>query len=457
MALQDSQPEDIRATLAISAEEARLGASRVINLPGGRSATVTVPAGVRDGEELRLPGQGNASGSEGTSGDLILRISVITLEQFQEDLDDASITQAAYIPPLARPSSNYAAGASGYPPPASAPTEVAPGNPAPSPPPVYAQTPVGGPPSHPGAGSYQHYPDLNQAAQPQPSYLTYPPQAAPPQPRKRGGVITAAIVLLVLILLAASGLFFYFGSYQPNQIHANATATARTLAQGTANAQATGTAQVVQSTAQAISTSTAQAQATTTAQQNLYSQATSGTPVLSDPLSSQTGNQWDESNTTSGSCTFASGSYHSLMPTATFFQPCYAENTNFSNFTFQVDMTITQGDEGGILFRADSINNKFYLFQIDVTGNYALYMYISEHGSQATRLLRGSTTLMKGVGQLNEITLIAQGNTLSFYLNKQYLNAVNDGTYSSGKIGVFAESVTHATDVAFTNAKVWKL
>ena len=159
----------------------------------------------------------------------------------------------------------------------------------------------------------------------------------------------------------------------------------------------------------------------------------------------------------SGSCSFTGGSYHSSIPNAGYFQPCYAESTNFSNFAFQVDMTISSGDEGGIIFRADSVNDKFYLFRINVDGTYDLYLYVNNQGSQAQRLMTGSSGLMQGLNQVNEITVVAQGASLYFYLNKQYLNSTNDGTYAAGKIGVFGESETRATNAAFSNAKVWTL
>ena len=77
MGLQDQQPGDMRATLAVSQEEARFGSSRVINLPGGRTTTVVVPAGTRDGQELRLAGQGFMISPGGPAGDLILRVLVV--------------------------------------------------------------------------------------------------------------------------------------------------------------------------------------------------------------------------------------------------------------------------------------------------------------------------------------------------------------------------------------------
>jgi hypothetical protein len=265
------------------------------------------------------------------------------------------------------------------------------------------------------------------------------------------------LLLLIFLVLLGSGLFFYFGYYEPGQIHIAATATAQANAMATANTQATSTAQVTQATAQAAATTTAQVQATARAYQDIFTRATQSTPVLNDPLNVQTSNRWDQTSGSNGTCSFTGGSYHSSIPTAGFFQPCYAENTSFSNFAFQIDMLIKQGDEGGIIFRADNVSDKFYLFRIDTNGNYSLYQYKDNQGSHAVRLIGGTTGTIAGPGQSIQLTLVAQSSNLAFYLNQHYLDGVSDGLYSSGKIGVFGESATQPTDVAFTNAKIWAL
>jgi len=146
------------------------------------------------------------------------------------------------------------------------------------------------------------------------------------------------------------------------------------------------------------------------------------------------------------------------MPTRGYFQPCYANTPTFSNFAFQVQMTITQGDEGGILFRADPTNSKYYLFRIDTNGAYDLFVYASNQSSSATRLLSGTAQGFKtGLNQPNTLALVAQGNNLYFYINSQFINSASDSTFTSGKIGVFGEDATNPTDAAFTNAQVWQL
>ena len=282
-------------------------------------------------------------------------------------------------------------------------------------------------------------------------------------------IVIILIIVLVLILLAGSGLIYFIGVYQPQKMHADATATvnaqitstAQANAQATTNAVATSTAQA-NATATAQASATAAASATATAYQAILSQATSGTPALNDSLSAPSSNNWDQlsasNSTQSGSCAYAGGAYESSMPTKGFFQPCYAEAPTFTNFAYQVQMTIKQGDEGGILFRADTANSKFYLLRITQSGAYDLFVYTDNQGTHAKNLLSNSTTLFKtGLNQPNTITVVAQGGNMYFYVNGQYVDNVNNTTLSSGKIGVFAESNTNSTVVAFSNAKVWQL
>ena len=76
MAADGSNSSDLRATLAVSAEEARTGTLRTLTLPGGRQISVSIPPGVRTGHEIRLEGQSPNTSYGQPSGALILSISV---------------------------------------------------------------------------------------------------------------------------------------------------------------------------------------------------------------------------------------------------------------------------------------------------------------------------------------------------------------------------------------------
>ena len=67
---------DQEATLELSLEEAARGGRRRISFGDGRDFEVDIPAGVRDGQRIRLAGEGEAGIGGGPSGDLFLRVRV---------------------------------------------------------------------------------------------------------------------------------------------------------------------------------------------------------------------------------------------------------------------------------------------------------------------------------------------------------------------------------------------
>jgi len=294
----------------------------------------------------------------------------------------------------------------------------------------------------------------------QPSYAppqAYPPpqQPLPPQPPKRSGGLsrglTITLVVLVLLVLIGSGIIYYFSIPYPAQVHAQATATAQSLA----NNQATGTALVIHNT---NATATAQTQATVTAQQNIYNTATNGSPAVTDSLSQNDGLRWDQYDTSnSGGCVYAGSSYHVKELQSGYFQTCMAQASNFSNFTLQVQMTILRGDFGGIIFRSSATSPKFYLLQFGIDGTYDLLGYISNNGNDARSLLSSVTPAMKGLNQPNLITLIARGSQLTIFVNKQYVDTVSDTLYKGGQIGFMAYYKSNPTEVDFSNMQIWQL
>jgi len=499
---------DIRATLALSQSEARMGSSRTLNLPGGRQVTVNIPAGVQNGEELRLPGQGEALWQGGPVGDLILTVSIPPVNPnsspsnpgfYQNDPGSPYLaTEIGSAPSFAAPASSPdyrpASGSSipptsyspySPPPPPSAPTQATYTNPVQSGDNYPYQQQQGQEPvflpqaqdqtayASPAPPAYPSYP---QAGQQGGSGQYYTPPAPPPDTTRRRNMSSAIIGLifvLILLLLLGSGLIYYFGVYQPKLQHDQATATANaqvsatalanTQATASAVAQASATANAQASaTANAQATANAVASATATALQGILTQAMSGTVLLDDPLSAPTNNNWDQlspsQSTVNGSCAYSNGGYHSMMPTKGFFQPCYERTSSFTNFAYQVQMTIVSGDEGGIIFRANPNSSQFYLFRVNVNGGYDLFQYIDSNGKDAKDLLTGTASSFKnGLNTQNTITVVAQSGTLYFYINGQYVASASTNAFPSGLIGVFGESNTNATDVAFSNAKVWQI
>jgi curved DNA-binding protein len=67
---------DQEAVLELTLEEAAAGGKRRISLGDGRDFEVEIPRGVRDGQRIRLTGQGSAGIGGGPSGDLFLRVRI---------------------------------------------------------------------------------------------------------------------------------------------------------------------------------------------------------------------------------------------------------------------------------------------------------------------------------------------------------------------------------------------
>jgi len=79
---------DLEAVLDLGLEEAASGGKRWLSLGNGRSVEIDIPRGVRDGERIRVPGQGGAGVSGGQAGDLYLRIRLRPHPRFRVDGGD---------------------------------------------------------------------------------------------------------------------------------------------------------------------------------------------------------------------------------------------------------------------------------------------------------------------------------------------------------------------------------
>lgn len=208
-------------------------------------------------------------------------------------------------------------------------------------------------------------------------------------------------------------------------------------------------------TPQAQATATANAIATATLIASHY--PFSDKLALNDPLSNNNhGYIWAEVSGEPGKCLFTGGAYHVSISDGAY--DCAAKATNFSNFTYEVEMTVIKGNCGGIIFRADDANSKFYTFYICQDGNYLLLLYVDAYASHSKCLAANPSPLISKVqGQTYLIAVVARGDTITLYLNKQPIDQVSDKTYTSGQIGVIAVGVSTATEVVFRNAKVWTL
>jgi DnaJ-class molecular chaperone len=79
---------DLHYELPIDFLDAVNGASKTITLPQGGTLNVTIPAGVEDGQILRLRGKGAPSPGEGPPGDALVQVAVRPHRYFSREADD---------------------------------------------------------------------------------------------------------------------------------------------------------------------------------------------------------------------------------------------------------------------------------------------------------------------------------------------------------------------------------
>lgn len=85
---QARRGQDIAYALTVGFEEAASGATRRITLPDGRELDVRIPIGLKDGQQIRLKGQGAPGRGNGPAGDILLTVSVAAHPYLTRDGND---------------------------------------------------------------------------------------------------------------------------------------------------------------------------------------------------------------------------------------------------------------------------------------------------------------------------------------------------------------------------------
>lgn len=197
--------------------------------------------------------------------------------------------------------------------------------------------------------------------------------------------------------------------------------------------------------------------------QALYDQTIRTPPVMDDPLSGPNHFGWDNYTGQGGNtrCFFSNGQLHSVAEPG-YFSPCYAKATNYQDFVLRVKMTIISGHSGGLVFRADSTNDKGYQFRISTDGTYILNrILLDQQGniqSNGLTVTRGSSaSIQMGANQTNQLAILTQGQTIALFINGKYVTNMTNSTYQSGQIGIYVDSDANMVEGAFTDLQVWKL
>jgi DnaJ-class molecular chaperone len=103
---------DVKAALTVTLPEAAHGVTQRVHLPSGKDVEVKIPAGIADGQQVRLRGQGMPG--PGGTGDVLITVSIAPHPLFTLDgadvrldlpitLDEATLGAKVRVPTLDRP------------------------------------------------------------------------------------------------------------------------------------------------------------------------------------------------------------------------------------------------------------------------------------------------------------------------------------------------------------------
>jgi serine/threonine protein kinase len=121
-------------------------------------------------------------------------------------------------------------------------------------------------------------------------------------------------------------------------------------------------------------------------------------------------------------------------------------NTIFANFKLTVDAVLSKGSSEngyGVYIRASLQQGLFvtyYRFEFYGDGTYAVYKGMA-NGGVVELVKRTSNPALKKQGNINHITIVANGATMTLIVNGQQLNEIADSSYASGSAALFVSNL----------------
>ena len=192
--------------------------------------------------------------------------------------------------------------------------------------------------------------------------------------------------------------------------------------------------------------------------------ARTGTLVLNETLAAESAAGWKITPNDQGRCFFAANSYHILNVVKGVMEVCLANQTYFTNFTYEASMTIIAGDCGGLAFRTTFPQLYYFLSCMD--GRYRFVRYDRDNMTNTLVIARGiSPAIHQGLKATNTLAVVAINGTFNIYVNHVLVVRATDGAYLDGQVGMIAHTCRDSasnlcdapTEVSFTNARIWSM
>lgn len=135
-------------------------------------------------------------------------------------------------------------------------------------------------------------------------------------------------------------------------------------------------------------------------------------------------------------------------------------STNLDDYMISADFTINQGDASdstGLYLRGDSILAHDY--RVDINGNntfdVAKESLDANQAVQTTMLVPPQhTSLLNPPGKQNTLTVIMIGHSLTVVINNFALTTINDPSYTSGQVALFARHGSSSSGVTVSYSRI---
>ena len=437
------------ATLAISENEARNGANRNITLPGGRQIRVRIPAGVKNGQVIRVLDQNDQTGT-GSTIKVYLTLAIVPSASSAAPLlvRERVVKQDETTSSGGNQNTSMRSGSA-----LSLKDEKRST--------TSTETIL---PTDKDVKESQVPPTTVSSSDAENASGFTPKQfIKDPRGRISRVYLTFMALLVALLIVSSAGFFYYLGGRHSTNVTGTETTKSHLLQTTTAIARSEGTA-----TSQVQLTETVKVQGGATATAIALGEDPyppyRGIQALNDPLvDNNQEHNWQVFNdtTTGNSCKFVDGSYH-MVDAPKNQGACFATATNFSNFTYQVDMTFIRAgqsfDAGGIVIRGSG--NSYYYFEVFESGRYTFVSCTNTDCSHTLLdgLSQAFPSFHAGLNQSNTIAIAVSGFSFELFINGVKVGGlVSDANQVSdhGMIGVFGAANDAATEIAYKNAKVW--
>jgi formylglycine-generating enzyme required for sulfatase activity len=137
-------------------------------------------------------------------------------------------------------------------------------------------------------------------------------------------------------------------------------------------------------------------------------------------------------------------------------------NEAFSDADYHVDVRKMSGDSPemayayGLYVRSDGQQKDYYSFSIIVDGAYMVGKSVGGNFAPLVEWTR-SNALNTGYGAWNTLQVVAIEDTVQFYANGEFLVALRDESFSTGKVGLYAVDASGSTErdvVQFDNVRL---